>query len=486
MRFKAVAVAAVLAAAVAGATQAADVSEQGAKDLFGNLTYFLPDDIAKSGVIAVKPVSSHYEVTYDLRALLDKLNVSGFDISGLKPLTMLATPQDNGFWNVEGNNTFDVNAKSKPGSGPYMEFRYALTSSIFQGVFDPALHYLRSMDMKGKGITFTTKTTDENNSVQQNDATVDSVGYTLSSADSGEPGRLDIKMGGSLQSLYDKIVSDGTTVGEVKIAAIDFSAGATKLPLKAVNSLLHFVSERKDQKTLSDSDNKALKALLMDALPIVGSFEESVAAKDISVTTPFGEGGLQKLGYFFKVAGPANSMSADFGLNLEKLTLASGLVPEDYIAYIPDGADFQVQVPNLNFSALMDILQQTDFNKPGSDADVDKKLQQAMFPDGTVTINFPKISAVSGLYDIEASGSMRGWIYEKDRVSMKMTVFARDLDKTIAAIQEAAKTKADLSQVSFGLMMAKGFAKTDADGRSRWDIDISDDGGVTVNGQVMK
>lgn len=204
------------------------------------------------------------------------------------------------------------------------------------------------------------------------------------------------------------------------------------------------------------------------------------------MTSPFGDGGLQKLGYFFKVAGPANAMSADFGLNAEKLTLATGLVPEDYIAFIPDAADFQVQVPNLNFSALMETLQQTDFNKLDNETALDEKLQQAMFPDGTVTINFPKISAVSGLYDVEASGSMRGWLNEKDRVSMKMTVLARDLDKTIAAVQEFAKTKPDLSQLSFGLMMAKGFAKTDADGRSRWEINLSDDGGVTVNGQVMK
>ncbi|WP_412063802.1 hypothetical protein [Rhizobium sp. SYY.PMSO] len=486
MRFKAVAAAAVVAAGVVGSAQAADVSEQGAKDLYGNLTYFLPDDIAKSGAISVKPASGHYEVTYDLQKLLDKMNVTEFAISGLKPLTMLATPLDSGLWDIEGNNAFDITANSKPGEGPATEFRYALASSTAKGVFDPALHYLRSMDMKGQGITIATKTTDENNGVQKNDITADGIGYTLSSADSGEPGRLDVKMNGSLQSLYDKISSDDATLAEIKVGAIDFNMGATKLPLKAMNSLLQFVSEHKDEKTLSDENSKALKALLMGAMPIVGSFDESIAVKDIAVTTPFGNGGLQKMGYSFKVAGPTNAMNADFGLNAEKLTLATGLVPQDYIAFIPDTADIQVQVPNLNFSAMMDVLKETDFKKPDSNTVVDAKLQQAMFPDGTVTINFPRISAASGLYDVEASGSMRGWLNEKDRVSMKMTVLARDLDKTIAAIQEAAKTKTDLSQLSFGLMMAKGFAKTDADGRSRWDIDLSDDGHVSVNGQVMK
>ncbi len=486
MRLKAVAAAAVVAAGVVGSVQAADISEQGAKDLYGNLTYFLPEDIAKSGAISVKPADAHYQVTYDLQKLIEKLDVSGFDISGLKPLTMLATPLDSGLWNIEGNNALDVTARSKPGNGPDNEFRYALASSTFKGVFDPALHYLRSADMKGQGITFATKTKDENNGVQKNDATADSLVYALSSADSGEPGRLDIKMNGSLQSLYNKISSNDATLGEVKVAAIDFDMGATKLPLKGVNSLLQFVSEHKDEKTLSDANSQALKALLLDIMPIVGSFNESVAIKDIAVTTPFGNGGLQKMGYFFKVAGPTNAMNADFGLSAEKLTLASELMPDDYAAFIPDTADVQVQMPNLNFSAMLDVLKDTDFKDLDNKVTLDEKLQKAMFPDGTMTVNFPKISAVSGLYDVEATGSLRGWLTEKDRVSMKMTVLARDLDKTIAAVQEAAKTKADLSQLSFGLMMAKGFAKTDADGRSRWDIDLSDTGSVTVNGQVMK
>ncbi|AYG59771.1 hypothetical protein [Rhizobium jaguaris] len=484
MRFKAVTAAAVFAVGLAGASQAADVNEQGAKDLLGNLTHFLPDDLVKSGFVAVTPANGHYEVTYDLQKLFDKLNVTGFDITGLKPLMALATPQDNGLWNIEGNNAIDVTARSKPGSGPDAEFRYALASSSFAGVFDPALHYVRSMDVKGSGIIVATKTTD--NGVQKNDITIDGVGYTLSSSSNGDPDRLDMQMGGGLQSFYDKISSDTEPLGELKIGTIDFKANATKLPLKALNEILRFISDHKDTKTLSDSETAALKALLRNAMPLAGSLDESVSARDISVTTPLGNGGLQQMGYSFKVAGPANAMNADFGMSAEKLTLASGLVPQDYVAFIPDAAELQMQVPNLNFTALMDVLQQADFNNPAGTAAMDDKVQQAMFPDGTMTINFPKISAISGLYDIEASGSMRGWLNETDRVSMKMTVLARDLDKTIAAVQDAAKTEQDLNQLSFGLMMAKGFAKTDPDGRSRWDVSIADDNSVTINGQAIK
>lgn len=486
MRFKVVAAAAVFAAGLAGASQAAEISEQGARDLLGNLTFFLPDDMVKSGFIAVKPASGHYEVTYDLQKLFDKLNVSDFSISGLKPLTALATPQDSGLWNIEGSNAIDVTGRGKTAGGPDVEFRYALASSSMKGVFDPALHYVRSMDLKGSGISFATKTTDKDNGVQTNDATADSLSYTLSSADSGEPGKLDLKLEGSLQALNNKISSDDMTLGEVKIGAIDVNASATKLPLKALNEILSFVSAHKETKTLSDSERAEIKALLLKAMPIASSFEEAVSLKDLSISTLFGDGGLQKMDYSFKVAGPTDAMNADFGLSAEKLTLASGLVPADYVAFIPDSAEMKVQLPGLNFSALMDVFQQADFSTHVSEDEVGDKLQKAMFPDGMMTINFPKISAVSGLYDVEASGSMRGELGESDRVEMKMTVLARDLDKTIAAVQEAAKTKEDLGQLSLGLLMAKGFAKTDTDGRSRWDVSIADDKTVTVNGQVIK
>jgi hypothetical protein len=69
---------------------------------------------------------------------------------------------------------------------------------------------------------------------------------------------------------------------------------------------------------------------------------------------------------------------------------------------------------------------------------------------------------------------------------LQASILARDYDKTIAFIQNAAKTDAELNQVSFVMMMAKGFAKTDPDGRQRWDVSATDDGTFIVNGQVIK
>ena len=69
---------------------------------------------------------------------------------------------------------------------------------------------------------------------------------------------------------------------------------------------------------------------------------------------------------------------------------------------------------------------------------------------------------------------------------VKALIVARDYDKTIAAVQELAKIDPDLTQVSFGLMMIKGFAKAGPDGAQRWDVAVASDGSVNVNGQQIK
>ena len=92
---------------------------------------------------------------------------------------------------------------------------------------------------------------------------------------------------------------------------------------------------------------------------------------------------------------------------------------------------------------------------------------------------------MSDVYDVDVSGKVVADLLQPKRYALQATVLARDYDKTIAFIQNAAKTDPQLNQLSFGMMMAKGFAKTDPDGRQRWDVTAGSDGTVTINGQVL-
>ncbi|MDE1995441.1 MAG: hypothetical protein KGI75_23270, partial [Rhizobiaceae bacterium] len=107
MRSRAIAAAAVFSISLAGISQAADVSEQGAKDLRNALTHSLSRDLARSDFVTVKPGAGEYEITYDFEKFFDKINSSVLSVTGLKPLTLMAEPLEHGQWGIKGDNAVD-------------------------------------------------------------------------------------------------------------------------------------------------------------------------------------------------------------------------------------------------------------------------------------------------------------------------------------------------------------------------------------------
>jgi len=146
----------------------------------------------------------------------------------------------------------------------------------------------------------------------------------------------------------------------------------------------------------------------------------------------------------------------------------------------------QIAVPDMDFAAFGDEFMKIDFSAGSNSEESGKQAAEKLFHDGMLVVDLPKFTAVSDVYDIDVTGKLLGRIDTQKDYSVQASVLARDLDKSIAAIQELAKSDPNLQQVSFGMMMAKGFAKTDPDGRSRWDISVAGDGSVAVNGQQIK
>ncbi len=64
---------------------AADISQNAPDTIRDNLNHLLPEDIAKSGPIAVTPAGSRYEIVYDFTKLLAKIKKEVFSIKGLRP-----------------------------------------------------------------------------------------------------------------------------------------------------------------------------------------------------------------------------------------------------------------------------------------------------------------------------------------------------------------------------------------------------------------
>jgi len=482
MRLKLVTTTSLVALSLFGAAHGAEINQDGANKLRDSLTKVLPDDFAKSGFVTVNPAGNRYEVIYDLAKLLSKVDPTKVVVNGLTPWSVFATPQDSGLWNLEGNNSFNISGNFKDPDDKATDFTYSIASMVYDGVFDPAIAYLRSGNFKASDIRITSKS-----DMDQVDATFAGMNYRLDSTDSASGnGRLDFKANGSLSALSETVTSPQMPPVNIKADSIDFNADVASLPAKEIRDIVFFILEHADEKELSKEDGEKLKSVLKASFPLFSSINETITANNLAVGTAAGSGGAKTIGYNFSIDGQSDAVRFAFGMNAAGVTLDSPVVPVSYHAFLPKSIDMQIAVPDMDFAAFGDEFMKIDFSSGNNSEESGKQAAEKLFHDGVVVVDLPKFTAVSDVYDIDVTGKLQGRVDTQKDYSLQASVLARDLDKSIAAIQELAKSDPNLQQVSFGMMMAKGFAKTDPDGRSRWDISVAGDGSVAINGQQIK
>ncbi|MGO4437890.1 hypothetical protein [Rhizobium sp. RAF56] len=486
MRPVVIVAAGLVAFGLSGGAKAAEVSEQGARELKAQLGQVLSDDLVKSGFVTVKPATNIYEVTFDLAKFFDKISSADFAVTGFKPLTMLVGPLEGGLWSIEGKTSLDISMRSKLGHHPEATADYSLASLLYSGVFDPAISYLRSADVNAKDVRFSS-----NAGPQKTVGTAAGMTYKMAAIDSTQPHRVDFHATGNIPSLKETVSTANSPDTEVTADSLDFTADAVGVPVHEVRDLIRFLVKHVKAKRLSKTGSDHFEGLVRAALPLFSSLKEELTAANLTVSVGNSEKSLKanlgKLGYSFGMTGLTKASRLDFGMHAEELTITEGVVPAAFTALIPSVMDVQFAVPDLNFADAIDALLEADLSKemPLSKEE-SERIGRMIFPGGTLVVEVPKFVAKSAAYDLDVMGKLTTDVRRSDRHSLQATILARDYDKTIAFVQNAAKADASLNQVSFGMMMAKGFAKTDPDGRQRWEVAVADDGSVTVNGQVMK
>ncbi|WP_454850156.1 hypothetical protein [Rhizobium binxianense] len=483
MRLKLVTATSLLVLGFMTAAHGVEINQDGANAVKDNLTKWLPDDLRSNGFIAVQPAGTRYEIVYDFAKLLANADPATIAINGLTPWKMFATPLDSGLWNVESNtNDFNISGHFKGADEKQTDFTYSIASLIYNGVFDPAISYLRSGDFTAKDIKFSSKS-----AADEVSASFDGMSYKLSSIDSAAgAGRINFGASGSLAAFLETVSSQQMPPVEIRADTIDFNASVNGVPAKEIRDIFAFVLDHIDEKQLDKENGDRLKALLKEAFPLFSSFNEAIVLNNPTISSPAGTGGARTFGYNIAAEGPSNAVRLGFGMNAEEVSLDSPMVPASYSAFLPDAVDIQFGIPSMDFAAFGDEFMKIDFTAATNSEESGKKAAEKLFPDGALVIDFPKVSARSEVYDVDISGKIEGRIDTEKDYRLDASILARDLDKTIAAVQELAKTNPDLNQLSFGMMMVKGFAKTDPDGRSRWDLSLARDGTVTVNGQQIK
>ncbi|MDI7860883.1 hypothetical protein MRS76_02845 [Rhizobiaceae bacterium n13] len=482
MRICTLAAGVVLLVATLGPAVAAEISEQRARELQSALTRFLPDGFAESGVVTVKPADSRFEIVYELSKLLEKIDPKTLVINGLEPLRMFASPLDGDLWKVEGSESLDVSGQAKVPRGPTNHFNYTLGSITFSGIFDDSIGTFRSgeaaiKDIQTTSITGATKTATRIDSLQsRSEGSLNPDGRTI-----------DVSSTGTALAVHEQLTQPGMPPMVLKADNVAFNIDLKGLMAPELRDLVSFALTHVEDGRIDRANGDRLDDLMRKAMPLFASFDETVTANNLTVGIPEGTMVAGQFEYRVQMEGLTNASRPQFGIRVSDFDVGTVVLPAAYTPFVPQTAEVQVAMPGLDFAAAVDRLLQFDPAQPDR---IDRtelgEAALAIFPGGAIEVEFPLFSAKSGVYDFEISGNLTSRIGRTERVSVDLSILARDFDKTIAAVQQAARIDPRLNQASFGLMMAKGFARADPDGTQHWDIRVSEGGAVTINGQAIK
>lgn len=461
---------------------AADINQDGANAIRDTLNDLLPNDIARSKPVTVTPAGSRYEIRYELAKLMATLNTATFGIDRLTPFTLFATPQAGGLWNLDGKNSINLVGHATGPDSKRVDFAYSIADMAFNSVFDPEIGYLRSSDMTAKGLELTSSS-----DLEAVNASCGAMTYTLRTADSAAAaGRLDLAASGTANTFSETITSKQTPPVHISADSVEFDAKIHGVAGKAMKEFILFMLEHADETSLSGKSEREFKTVLGRLFPLLSSLGETVRFNNLAVKSEAGSGGAKAFAYHFMVDGPSRATRIGFAVDAEDVTWD---VPAaaSYADFLPQAIDIQFGMSGLDFSAFADELMMLKVNASADEGQrAVQRAAEKLLPGRIVKADFPRVAAKSAVYDLEVSGGLQGRIDTQKGVTLNALIVARDYDKTIAAVQQLAKTDPHLNALSMGLLVAKGFAKTDPDGTQRWDVSQAVDGSIVVNGQQIK
>ncbi|MXN44245.1 hypothetical protein GR138_03525 [Shinella kummerowiae] len=459
---------------------AQQVSPSEAESIQQKLTRYLPKEMVDAGLVTVKAASSFYELRFNPTVLLEKAKTGAVKVEGLKPMTAYLRPMPEGTYRIEANDSFDIKGTVDAAPGKNA-FTYLIDSMKLDGIYDPEILYFTSADWTAQKLAFSTTSPQESVT-----ASFGETAMRVAAEKRGE-GTLDVTSTGVMKAFAETIT--GGPSGRVDIGAdtIDIDVSMDGARYKVMQDLVFFILDNMYKDTLEAADAARLKEMLRASLPVFDNLTETIKASNVTVNTDKGNFGADTVTYNIDMNGIAHSTRVGFGFGVEKPKTPAGVLPAAFVEAVPDRATFKAAVANLDLAGAVNYLvDHADFTKPEPlTEEQNKELGKIVLPDGSMTVEFEDVSAVSPIYDVHLSGRMLVYPEQKDRHSADVTITMREFDKTVAYLQKNAATVPQFGQAAFGLLMMKGLARDAGGGTQAWDLKVGEDGKVLINGQPL-
>ena len=228
------------------------------------------------------------------------------------------------------------------------------------------------------------------------------------------------------------------------------------------------------------SHETELKGLLKDLAAPGLKVSEGFETQKAVVTASLGAIALGDLKYQFGAANAGPQSSINLSVSADGLSLPAGLLPPNSGAVTPSKVDVAATLKGIDIAAaanewIADLSLQGD-GQVLSDENAEK-VEAALLSAGPVQIEFAPSHVIAPALDADFAGVIR---LDHNKPTAAITIHARSLDKTMAAVKDLGPEIAGKAMP--GLALAKGLGKTESDGSLSWLVELDAERSIKVNG----
>ncbi len=473
---------ALLLIATASAGLAAPATSEGARAIEQGYVDYFGNAVVDKGVVSVAPDGEDYVVAWDLQKAIDLAGAAKGALR-IERFSYTLTPTGEDAWTVKADRfpslAFDVPTDNGKDTGTL-----DLSGFRLEVAYDAAqANFLRSL-VAGDLLAGKFHVADADRGVDVDLAQSGiSVETRAKTSDSGAG--VDVAVGQSVKSASETIVApppngQGAPVKMTyDIGAVVGGAAISGLRAREIANLWKYVVAHID-----DADAPAeLKQRLRATLPLWNDLQTNAEIHDLTLRMPMGEATLKTLGETIGLSGFTADGAAEIGVKIDQLAFQSPLLPPWSEQLSPASFDFELRVVDKGLDEVARlVLDDPGFGGKGElSPETQDKISEVLIA-GRPKLTLSPGRLTTPTLDLTFEGEASA---DTGAPSGHFTFGADGLDKTIALIEDIAKTEPDLQPAVLGLTFLKGLATTGADGRLVWKVEVTEAGEVSVNGTPL-
>jgi hypothetical protein len=429
---------------------------------------------ATAGVVTVAPLGGVYDVKIDFAPLIAKADASAE--TKITPIEFSLTDNGNGIWAMTQDQAFDARL-SIPGQA---DIAFSIANLSGSGTFDENLGAFSNSSTQMKDLKVVETIKDPNAGETHVDYTVASLRYETSGKPAATSGA-DITSTYAMQGLSETFTLPGMGLPlKLSAASATGSAQIDAMRPDAIYKLIAFFVANPEEAAIT-AQQSTLKAILRDGMPIFDHLSATSTTSSLAVQSPVGLFGASEASVSVEANGLTDTGLLREAISVKGLKIPAGLAPDWATDLITDSVSLDVKLTNFNPAAgLRILLDSIDLADPQKQPD-ELALMQAFMPDGEVEVTLNPSNMTSNIAALSAEGSLR--FGPEVMPSGKGRVTMTGMTATRQALTKAPPEVG--MQMAPALGMAEGMAKSGENGALYWDLELTRDGKVLVNGADM-